>query len=81
MNPLSMACQYSALWTKSQDYRPEKSHAILTAFPRTAAQEPTAEKETERDMTATFFWKLFAQTGSIDAYLAYRHLHPAPQPS
>ncbi len=28
-------------------------------------------------MTATFFWKLFAQTGSIDAYLAYRHLHPA----
>ena len=45
-----------------------------------AAEEPTAEKETERDMTATFFWKLFAQTGSIDAYLAYRHLHPAPNP-
>ena len=32
-------------------------------------------------MTATFFWKLFAQTGSIDAYLAYRHLHPVPSPT
>ncbi|MGB8521245.1 MAG: YqzL family protein [Candidatus Tumulicola sp.] len=32
-------------------------------------------------MTATFFWKLFAQTGSIDAYLAYRNLHPASHPS
>jgi hypothetical protein len=27
-------------------------------------------------MTSEFFWKLFAQTGSIDAYLAYRRLHP-----
>ncbi|HEY3675525.1 MAG TPA: YqzL family protein [Candidatus Tumulicola sp.] len=25
-------------------------------------------------MTATFFWKLFAQTGSIDAYMAYRQI-------
>ena len=23
------------------------------------------------------FWKLFAQTGSISAYLAYRRMHPA----
>jgi hypothetical protein len=27
-------------------------------------------------MTATFFWKLFAQTGNIDAYLAYRQIPP-----
>jgi hypothetical protein len=32
-------------------------------------------------MTSNFFWKLFAQTGSIDAYLAYRRLHPATSPT
>lgn len=32
-------------------------------------------------MTSTFFWKLFAKTGSIDAYLAYRNLHPSPSPT
>jgi len=28
--------------------------------------------------TSYLFWRLFAQTGSIDAYLAYRWLHAAP---
>jgi hypothetical protein len=28
--------------------------------------------------TSYLFWKLFAQTGSIDAYLAYRSLYAAP---
>ncbi len=28
--------------------------------------------------TSDFFWKLFASTGSINAYLLYRHLHPSP---
>ncbi|MEO7202915.1 MAG: YqzL family protein [Candidatus Tumulicola sp.] len=32
-------------------------------------------------MTATFFWNLFSQTGSIDAYLAYRQIPPATSPS
>ena len=27
--------------------------------------------------TSDFFWKLFKTTGSINAYLIYRHLHPA----
>ncbi len=31
--------------------------------------------------TSNFFWKLFAQTGSIDAYLAYRRIHAAPSPT
>ncbi|HUY41352.1 MAG TPA: YqzL family protein [Candidatus Dormibacteraeota bacterium] len=31
--------------------------------------------------TCDFFWKLFAQTGSINAYLAYRRTHAAPSPS
>jgi len=26
--------------------------------------------------TSELFWKLFAHTGSIKAYLAYRQLHP-----
>ena len=30
--------------------------------------------------TSNLFWRLFAQTGSIDAYLAYRRLHAAPSP-
>ncbi|MFW6381317.1 MAG: hypothetical protein ACOCZ3_02115 [Bacillota bacterium] len=25
-------------------------------------------------MTATFFWRIFEETGSINAYLAYRQL-------
>ncbi len=28
--------------------------------------------------TSYLFWRLFAQTGSIDAYLAYRRLNAAP---
>ncbi len=28
--------------------------------------------------TSDLFWKLFAQTGSISAYLAYRRIHPVP---
>jgi YqzL-like protein len=32
-------------------------------------------------MTSEFFWKLFARTGSIDAYLVYRRLHPAASPT
>lgn len=32
-------------------------------------------------MTSNFFWKLFSQTGSIDAYLVYRKLHPEPSPT
>lgn len=31
--------------------------------------------------TSDFFWKLFKTTGSINAYLIYRHLHPAASPS
>ncbi|HYL26472.1 MAG TPA: YqzL family protein [Candidatus Nitrosotalea sp.] len=31
--------------------------------------------------TSNLFWRLFAQTGSIDAYLAYRRLHAAPSPT
>ncbi|MGR4063934.1 MAG: YqzL family protein [Vulcanimicrobiaceae bacterium] len=30
--------------------------------------------------TTDFFWKLFAQTGSINAYLAYRRVPPSPSP-
>ncbi|HZO93592.1 MAG TPA: YqzL family protein [Candidatus Baltobacteraceae bacterium] len=30
--------------------------------------------------TSEIFWKLFASTGSISAYLMYRHLHPTPSP-
>ena len=26
--------------------------------------------------TSELFWKLFANTGSISAYLMYRHLYP-----
>ncbi|MBV8749830.1 MAG: YqzL family protein [Candidatus Eremiobacteraeota bacterium] len=28
--------------------------------------------------TSDVFWKLFATTGSISAYLMYRHLHRSP---
>lgn len=28
--------------------------------------------------TSDFFWKLFRDTGSINAYLIYRQLHPVP---
>lgn len=28
--------------------------------------------------TSEIFWKLFANTGSISAYLMYRQLHPSP---
>ncbi|MHB8140651.1 MAG: YqzL family protein [Vulcanimicrobiaceae bacterium] len=31
--------------------------------------------------TSDFFWKLFSNTGSIKAYLAYRHLHPTHLPT
>lgn len=30
--------------------------------------------------TNDLFWKLFAQTGSISAYLAYRRIQPATNP-
>ncbi|MBV8639256.1 MAG: YqzL family protein [Candidatus Eremiobacteraeota bacterium] len=30
--------------------------------------------------SSDLFWKLFAQTGSISAYLAYRRIHAAPSP-
>ncbi len=40
------------------------------------------EKETSADMaTSDFFWKLFKTTGSINAYLIYRQLHPSPTSS
>jgi len=28
--------------------------------------------------TSEIFWKMFANTGSISAYLMYRQLHPSP---
>jgi hypothetical protein len=28
--------------------------------------------------TSEVFWKLFATTGNVRAYLMYRHLHPSP---
>ncbi|MGH7660909.1 MAG: YqzL family protein [Vulcanimicrobiaceae bacterium] len=28
--------------------------------------------------TSEFFWKLFANTGSVNAYLMYRKLNPIP---
>lgn len=31
--------------------------------------------------TSEFFWKLFKDTGSINAYLIYRQLHPSPAPA
>jgi len=31
--------------------------------------------------TSEIFWKLFASTGSINAYIMYRHLNPAPTTS
>ncbi len=31
--------------------------------------------------TSELFWKLFAHTGSINAYLAYRQMHPTPSPT
>ncbi len=31
--------------------------------------------------TSEIFWKLFASTGSISAYIMYRHLNPAPTTS
>ena len=30
--------------------------------------------------TSDLFWKLFAQTGSISAYLVYRRIHPIATP-
>ena len=39
-----------------------------------------SEGDCKRMATSNLFWKLFAQTGSIDAYLAYRRLHAAPSP-
>jgi hypothetical protein len=51
--------------------------AILTTFLDPAARSRRLNKETEALMTATFFWKLISQTGSIDAYLAYRQIPPA----
>jgi hypothetical protein len=37
-----------------------------------------SEGDCKRMATSNLFWRLFAQTGSIDAYLAYRRLHAAP---
>jgi len=31
--------------------------------------------------TSELFWKLFATTGSVNAYLVYRRLHPTAAPS
>ncbi len=31
--------------------------------------------------TSELFWKLFAQTGSISAYLVYRRMHAIPSPT
>jgi len=31
--------------------------------------------------TSEVFWKLFSTTGSINAYIMYRHLHPVPASS
>ncbi|MEO9262798.1 MAG: YqzL family protein [Candidatus Baltobacteraceae bacterium] len=31
--------------------------------------------------TSELFWKLFSQTGSISAYLAYRTIHPMASPT
>ncbi|MDE2481637.1 MAG: YqzL family protein [bacterium] len=31
--------------------------------------------------TSELFWKLFSQTGSISAYLAYRRISPVASPS
>ncbi|MEO6913211.1 MAG: YqzL family protein [Candidatus Baltobacteraceae bacterium] len=31
--------------------------------------------------TSDLFWKLFADTGSISAYLVYRQLHPTTAPT
>ncbi len=31
--------------------------------------------------TSEFFWKLFKDTGSINAYLIYRQLHPTSAPA
>ncbi len=31
--------------------------------------------------TSDLFWKLFATTGSISAYLVYRQLHPSQAPT
>jgi len=39
-------------------------------------------RETDGHMaTSELFWKLFAHTGSINAYLAYRQMHPTPTPT
>lgn len=31
--------------------------------------------------TSEIFWRLFKRTGSINAYLMYRQLHPSPATS
>jgi hypothetical protein len=31
--------------------------------------------------SSEFFWKIFATTGSVNAYLIYRTLHPTPAPT
>ncbi len=39
-------------------------------------------KEIGRPMASSeLFWKLFASTGSISAYLVYRQLHPHANPT
>jgi hypothetical protein len=41
----------------------------------------TAEQErgtADAMRTSEVFWKLFATTGSVRAYLMYRHLNPSP---
>ncbi|PZR59724.1 MAG: hypothetical protein DLM50_01050 [Candidatus Meridianibacter frigidus] len=49
---------------------------------RVHARAGMYEKETSADMaTSDFFWKLFKTTGSINAYLIYRQLHPSPTSS
>jgi len=48
-----------------------------------AAHERAHTAEQERGTadamrTSEVFWKLFATTGSVRAYLMYRHLNPSP---
>gem|GEM_PF-506457 len=42
------------------------------------AHRTTGEGPPTHMRTSEVFWKLFSTTGSISAYLMYRHLHPAP---
>lgn len=75
------SCQDSLQRSKSQDYQHEKSHGKISSFLTAQAGVRRLEGDLSKMATTDLFWKLFAQTGSISAYLAYRRTPPAASPT